>query len=73
VQVATRKNRYSQIIEKYALSDEQALLAKIRYNRLVEFELSGIDIAIVDEKHYRLVRPDELSDEELEKYKMRSY
>lgn len=152
------------VIEKYALSDEQALLAKIRYNRLVdiftgiacyslqshlrttvrgmgqvetdeiyigvdkkgaqyilpiqakggsdrlnvvqieqdiavckskfpklicralaaqfmasevialfEFELSGVDLSIADEKHYRLVRPDELSDEELEKYKKRSH
>lgn len=38
---------------------------------LFEFELSENGIAIVSEKHYRLVRPDELSTEELENYKTR--
>lgn len=38
---------------------------------LFEFELTADGIAIVSEKHYRLVRPDELSIEELETYKTR--
>mgnify|MGYP001611959111 CR=1 FL=1 len=38
---------------------------------LFEFELTGQEIAITSEKHYRLVRPDELTVEELEKYKTR--
>jgi hypothetical protein len=38
---------------------------------LFEFELSNDGITIVSEKHYRLVRPNELSAEELETYKTR--
>jgi hypothetical protein len=39
---------------------------------LFEFELSDDDISIASEKHYKLVKPDELSSTELEKYKTRS-
>lgn len=38
---------------------------------LFEFELSEDGISIVSEKHYKLVKPDELSSAELEKYKTR--
>lgn len=38
---------------------------------LFEFELNNDDILISAEKHYRLVRPEELSQEELAKYKTR--
>lgn len=38
---------------------------------LFEFEVSENGVAITSEKHYRLVRPDELSFEELETYKTR--
>jgi hypothetical protein len=38
---------------------------------LFEFELTNEAVAITYEKHYRLVRPDELSNEELEIYKTR--
>lgn len=38
---------------------------------LFEFELTEQGIAIVAEKHYRLVTPNELSSEELENYKTR--
>ncbi|HEX5151731.1 MAG TPA: hypothetical protein VFW07_09790 [Parafilimonas sp.] len=38
---------------------------------LFEFELTENGIAIISEKHYRLVRPEELSFEELEAYKTR--
>lgn len=38
---------------------------------LFEFELTNEGIALTSEKHYRLVRPDELSTEELENYKTR--
>ncbi len=38
---------------------------------LFEFELTDEGFAITSEKHYRLVRPDELSTEELENYKTR--
>jgi len=38
---------------------------------LFEFELTEEGIAITSEKYYRLVRPDELSPEELENYKTR--
>lgn len=40
---------------------------------LFEFELNNFsDIVISSEKHYRLVKPDELSQEELDKYKNRT-
>ncbi len=39
---------------------------------MFEFELTKTEIAIVSEKHYRLVSPDELSPEELEAYRKRS-
>ena len=39
---------------------------------LFEFELSEQGIAIISEKHYRLVTPDELSVEEIESYKTRT-
>ncbi len=38
---------------------------------LFEFELSDEGISIASEKHYKLVKPDELSSAELEKYKTR--
>jgi hypothetical protein len=38
---------------------------------LFELELSGEDVLVVSEKHYRLVEPSALSDEELETYKTR--
>ncbi|MGH9948028.1 MAG: hypothetical protein ACRD6X_12630, partial [Pyrinomonadaceae bacterium] len=38
---------------------------------LFELELKGEDIAIVSEKHYRLVRPDDLTREDLDLYKSR--
>ena len=38
---------------------------------LFEFELTEKGIAVASEKHYRLVRPDELTIEELENYKTR--
>lgn len=38
---------------------------------LFEFEQNEKDIAITAERHYRLVRPEELTTEELEKYKSR--
>jgi hypothetical protein len=38
---------------------------------LFEFELTDEGIAITSEKHYRLVRPDELSTEELQNYQTR--
>ena len=38
---------------------------------LFEFELSNDVISIVSEKQYRLVRPDELSSDEIETYKAR--
>ena len=38
---------------------------------LFEFEQNNGEIAIVSEKHYRLVRPEDLTPEELEKYKVR--
>jgi hypothetical protein len=38
---------------------------------LFEFELSDDGISIASEKHYKLVKPDELSPAELEKYKTR--
>jgi len=38
---------------------------------LFELELNIEGIAIVAEKHYRLVRPDELPSDELETYKIR--
>lgn len=38
---------------------------------LFEFEMTEEGIAIVAEKHYRLVRPDELSSDEIENYKSR--
>jgi hypothetical protein len=40
---------------------------------LFEFELTEEGISIISEKHYRLVRPEELSSEELENYKARLY
>ncbi len=39
---------------------------------MFEFELTKTEVAIVCEKHYRLVSPDELSPEELEAYRKRS-
>lgn len=39
---------------------------------LFEFELTSDDIKVVEEKHYRLVPPDDLTPEELEVYKRRS-
>lgn len=36
---------------------------------LFEFELSGDEVTVRDEKHYRLVAPDELSPEELAQYR----
>lgn len=39
---------------------------------LFEFEFSEDDISITSEKHYKLVKPDELSIEELQKYKTRN-
>lgn len=39
---------------------------------LFEFEIGSEGIVITSEKHYRLVKPDELTQEELEKYKTRS-
>jgi hypothetical protein len=38
---------------------------------LFEFEFSEEEIKITSEKHYRLVRADELTEEELENYKLR--
>jgi len=38
---------------------------------LFEFEMSENRVAIASEKHYRLVRPEELTNEELERYKQR--
>jgi hypothetical protein len=38
---------------------------------LFEFELTDEGIAVTSEKHYRLVRPEELSTKELENYKTR--
>ena len=38
---------------------------------LFEFELSEDGISITSEKHYKLVKPDDLSSDELEKYKTR--
>jgi hypothetical protein len=40
---------------------------------LFEFEMAENEISITMERHYRLVRPDELTFEELEKYKTRSF
>lgn len=39
---------------------------------LFEFELTDEGIAITSEKHYRLVKPEELTLEEIEKYKIRT-
>lgn len=39
---------------------------------LFEFEKTNEGVGIVSEKHYRLVKPDELSKEEIEKYRLRS-
>lgn len=38
---------------------------------LFEFESSDNEISITSEKHYKLIKPDELSSEELERYKTR--
>jgi len=38
---------------------------------LFEFEQTKEGIKVTSEKHYRLVRPDELSPEELESYNIR--
>jgi hypothetical protein len=38
---------------------------------LFEFESTEQGIAIISEKHYRLVKPEDLSSEELENYKTR--
>jgi hypothetical protein len=38
---------------------------------LFEFELSNEGIKVSSEKHYRLVEPSQLSDEELKSYSMR--
>lgn len=38
---------------------------------MFEFELTKTEVAIVSEKHYRLVSPDELSPDELEAYRKR--
>ncbi len=46
-------------IEMYALSDEQALLAKLRYNRLLDV-FTGVT--------YRLVPQDEITPEDLHAY-----
>ena len=39
---------------------------------LFEFEETKEGIKVSSEKHYRLVRPDELSSEELESYRIRT-
>jgi hypothetical protein len=39
---------------------------------LFEFEKKGKEVNIVSERHYRLVHPDEISDEELANYRIRS-
>lgn len=39
---------------------------------LFEFEQTNEGVGIVSEKHYRLVKPDELSNAEIEKYRLRS-
>ena len=78
------------IIAKYALSDEQAVLARVRYNRLIdiflgitcyslqnhlvalfEFEQHDDDIRVASEKHYRLVPPDAVTEEDLARYRRR--
>ncbi len=38
---------------------------------LFEFEQDGDDISVVTEKHYRLVPPDEVTDEDLTRYQQR--
>lgn len=38
---------------------------------MFEFERDGDEIRVSSEKHYRLVRPDELSAEELAQYRVR--
>ena len=38
---------------------------------LFEFEQDGDDIGVVTEKHYRLVPPDEVTDQDLVRYQQR--
>jgi len=39
---------------------------------LLEFEMAGNEVKVVVEKHYRLVEPQDLSDDELRKYQQRA-
>ncbi len=52
----------------------RSIAAQLKDSGLIamfEFELTKTEVAVVCEKHYRLVSPDELSPEELESYRKR--
>lgn len=72
----SKLNRYSQIIEAIFLKSYQEGKTDIPFTReeiiaLFEFEMAEEGIAVTSEKHYRLVPPDDVTVEELEKYKTR--
>lgn len=71
-----------QIDQDFAIGNEKfpelickPIAAQFMHNGVIalfEFELSNSEIGITAEKHYRLVKPEELSHEDLEKYKIRT-
>jgi len=62
-----------EIIRTYAISDEQALLAKVRYHRLsdifLELAVEDGQVKVVEERHYRLVPAGEIEVEDLMRYR----
>jgi hypothetical protein len=61
-------------VDKFPLLTCKPIAAKLMNNGVIalfEFELSDYEVVVISEKHYRLVLPNELSVEELLKYKER--
>ena len=65
------------IVAKYAFNDEQALLAKVRYNRLIDI-FTGVTCSSLQnhlrtaaEKHYKLVPAEEVTEADLNTYRQR--
>ncbi|MEI7900483.1 MAG: hypothetical protein WCK89_09520 [bacterium] len=74
-------NATPEILLANAFDDEQALLAKVRYNRLIDlflgisahslqnhFTLSDDGVRVIDQKHYTLVPASDISDDDLRRY-----
>jgi hypothetical protein len=60
---------------KFPNLEARAIAAQFMANDIIalfEFEESGDEIGILEERHYKLVNPDALSEEELNKYRSRS-